>query len=90
MSYLSIHACVNDPSFQGRLLACIADEGAVDPQPEYVRLQWVVASANDIEAAYESALAGNNPDPGGDESVITDGMILSAVQSHPPEVQDAS
>jgi hypothetical protein len=82
---------VNDPSFQGRLLACIADEGSDNPTVEYGRLQWSVASANDIEAAYASALAADNPDPGGDESVITDGMILSAVQANPPpEVPDAS
>ena len=85
MSYSSIYACVNDESFLGRLQACIADEGAADPAAELPRLRWVVASADDIEAAYASALAADNPDPGGDESVITDGMILSAVQANPPE-----
>jgi hypothetical protein len=35
-----------------------------------------------VESAYASALAANNPNPGGDESVITDGMILSHVQAN--------
>ena len=38
------------------------------------------------EAEYASALAAGNPNPGGDEAVITDAMILSAVQAHwPPD-----
>jgi hypothetical protein len=45
---------------------------------------WAVASANDVEAAYASALAAENPDPGGDETVITDGMILAHVQANLP------
>jgi len=51
---------------------------------EGVRMVWPVALAT--EAEYASALAANNPNPGGDESVITDGMILSAVQANwPPD-----
>ena len=41
----------------------------------------LLASKSDIEAAYASAVAAGHEDPGGDESVITDGMILAAVQS---------
>ena len=83
MSYGTINRCVNDSAFQGRLTACAADEGAADPYSEMLRLVWIVASADDIEAAYASALAAGIEDPGGDESVITDGMILSAVQANP-------
>ena len=84
MSFSTINLCANDPSFQGRVTACAAAEGAADPNAEmYARLRWPVAAASDIEAAYASALAADNPDPGGDESVITDAMILSAVQAVP-------
>ena len=41
--------------------------------------------AVDTEAAYESALAAGNPDPGGDPAVITDAAIGSAIQAHWPE-----
>ena len=84
MSYSTVNQCANDASFQGRLTACCAQEGRDDPIGSMFAVRWPVAGASDIEAAYASALASNNPDPGGDETVITDGMILSAVQANLP------
>ena len=81
MSYNTINECANDQAFIGRLTAAAAQEDAVDPIGAAYTLRWPVSTASDIEAAYASALAGGNPNPGGDESVITDGMILSAVQA---------
>ena len=49
---------------------------------EGVQLIWPVALST--EAEYASAIAAGNPDPGGDPAVITDGMILSAVQANWP------
>jgi len=83
VSYKTINLCANDRSFLDRLTACTADEGAPYPEGETQRLRWIASSADDIEAAYASAVAAENPDPGGDESVITDGMILSVVQANP-------
>ena len=82
MSYSSINQCANDSVFQGRVTACCAQEGADSPQSAMTQVIWPVSSATDIEAAYESALTANNPSPGGDASVITDQMILSAVQAN--------
>jgi hypothetical protein len=49
-------------------------------------MYWPVCVAGDVAAAYESALAAGNPNPGGDPAVVTDGMILSAVQADwPPD-----
>lgn len=84
MSYTTIHQCANDPAFVDRVTACIAQEGHANPQSVLGNVVWPVASKTDIEAAYASAIAAGNPNPGGDESVITDGMILAAVQSIPP------
>ena len=84
MSYATINLCANDPALQGRVTACCAQEGAESPQSAMYQLIWPLSSAADIEAAYASALAADNPDPGGDETVITDGMILSAVQANMP------
>ena len=79
MSYLSISKCVADNDFVSRVTACVADEGkAIANVPG--DLYWHCASADDIEAAYASALAGDVPNPGADETVITDGMILGVVQ----------
>jgi hypothetical protein len=82
MSYSTINKCANDSAFMGRVMACCAQEGSTNPSNDMYTLIWPVSSATDIEAAYASALASENPNPGGDETVITDGMILSAVQAH--------
>ena len=80
MSYLSISKCVADNDFQQRVVACIADEGK--PTSNIVPdLFWQVARADDIEAAYSYALDAEIPNPGADETVITDGMILGVIQA---------
>ena len=87
MSYSSIHRCVNDGSFVGRVNACIAQEQTRrgdPPNPGVLSdpMRWHVASAADVEAAYAAALDAGTPDPGGDPTVITDGMILANVQAN--------
>jgi hypothetical protein len=82
MSYNTINQCANDQAFLARLTGASAQEGAWDPGQVAMHIRWSVAGASDVEAAYASALAAENPNPGGDESVITDGMILAKVQSN--------
>jgi hypothetical protein len=84
MSYGSMFRCFNDHSLRGRVTACCADEGVENAEEVAFNMMWTVATADDIAAAYASALAANNPDPGGDETVVTDGMILGVVQAHLP------
>lgn len=89
MSYQTINRCAYDPELQGRLNAAIAQEqraagDPVDPLALVGPMSWAVAAASDVEAAYASALAAGNPHPGGDESVVTDGMILANVQANMP------
>jgi hypothetical protein len=85
MSYATINKCANDQAFIGRLTAsCAQEERPPDPSTAAYEVRWYVSSRSDIESAFASALAANNPDPGGDESVVTDQMILSAVQAAPP------
>jgi hypothetical protein len=89
MSFNTISRCVNDPAFGDRVNACLAEEQIAkgeQAQPGNLisSMVWAVASADDVEAAYASALAANNPNPGGDEAVITDAMILSHVQANWP------
>ena len=81
MSYFTIAQCVKDVDFIDRITACVSQEPAGDVNAIPADLFWFVASRGDIEAAYASALAGNLPHPGADPAVITDGMILSAVQA---------
>ena len=87
MSYTTISRCVADQAFSNRVTACTAQEQVArreDVEPGSHAMLWAVASASDVEAAYASAVAANNPNPGGDESVISDAMILSHVQANWP------
>lgn len=81
MSYTSISKCADDGHFNARITACCAQEGITNPQQEASEIRWAVAAKSDIEAAYAYALNAGNPSPGADPTVITDGQILSAVQS---------
>lgn len=81
MSYNTIYKCAYDQPFRNRVSSCVAQEGSASPELVMGQLIWPIASRTDIEAAYASALAAGNPNPGGDEAVITDQMILSAVQA---------
>ena len=89
MTYAISNQIANDPDLYARITAAAAEEGA--SSPEYTTssfLRWPVAIADDVVAAYASALAAGNPSPGGDEAVITDQMILSVVQAHWPANPD--
>ena len=80
MGYWEISAMARDADLGARVQACAAQEIDGDPY------QWQAANMLDVVAspgwdeAWSSALAGGNEAPGRDPAVITDGMILSAVQ----------
>jgi len=86
MTYAISNQIANDSALFARITAAAAEEGSASP--EYTTssfLRWPVAIANDVVAAYASALAAGNPNPGGDEAVITDQMILGVVQANWPD-----
>jgi hypothetical protein len=98
MSYATIAVSATDPALVARIRSATVQEawtvnGGATDYGQSVRVSdynsaamvWPVCVASDVEAAYESALAAGNPDPGGDPSVVTDGMILGAVQTRWPE-----
>ena len=98
MSYSSLTRQVYDPVFQSRVQACAMKEawhneelGATDfglalkrsqVSPQQV-FSWPVSIDN--EDAYEYAINAENPDPGGDPTVITDEAILAGVQQYWPQ-----
>jgi len=91
VSFNTINRCANDPSFNARVTACVAQEQQAHNEPAspnsiIEQMRWAVATASDVEAAFAYALAAGNPDPGGDETVITDGMILANVQAEWPNL----
>lgn len=85
MSYLTQAHLSQDPIVRQRVAACVAREGIVTPHP----VQWAEAHAWEIAAepgfddAYAYAIAGGKTpaEAGADEGVITDAMLLSAVQA---------
>lgn len=89
MTYLAQAAVADNQTMQQRVAQCAAEQ-AVNVPPQSPD-QWAYenrrtwAAAPGWDAAWESALAshpGNDTyDPGHDEAVITDQMILSQVQA---------
>jgi hypothetical protein len=81
MGYWEIAEMGRDVDLGARVQACAAQEIDGDP------IQWQLANMLDVcaspgwDAAWSSALAAGNETPGRDPAVITDGMVLSAVQS---------
>jgi hypothetical protein len=99
MSYSSISKSTYDSGLRERIIAATTQEAWNNPlaydtnygravrsqQENGSSMIWGVCTATDIEAAYEYALNSGNLMPGADESVITDGMILSAIQERWPQ-----
>ena len=78
-----IWACVVQESYDNPVLAATDYATRVRASPSVsMELVWPVAIAT--EDAYAYALEADNPDPGGDPTVITDAAILSAVQANWP------
>ena len=94
-SYLSIAAIANDDFIRSRMTACVTQQqhlGSIavnlpntaipyNAQAWVEAYSYVWASSPDWGAAWDSALASGTEEPGKDEGVITDGMILATVQA---------
>jgi hypothetical protein len=82
MSYWNISVMALDNDLTRREAAAAAQENAPGDANQWALDHGLqLASSPGWDAAYSSALAGGVENPGRDEAVITDGMILSAVQS---------
>lgn len=81
MSYKSVADMAEDYALSRRITAAAAKESIDNPQGWVQLFRWEVAGQPGWDAAWDSAVASGNPDPGNDEAVITDAMILSGVQA---------
>ncbi|QJD49999.1 hypothetical protein SEA_RASOVI_22 [Microbacterium phage Rasovi] len=85
MSYATVALMRRDYDLANRVAACVAVEGISDyPEQWAGENAWALAAQPGWAEAWESAVVSHpDPDyrPALDEGVITDGMILSAVQS---------
>ena len=81
MSYKSVADMAENYALNRRIIAGAAKESVDNPEGWVQLYRWEVASQPGWDAAWDSAVAGGVTDPGSDEGVITDGMILSGVQA---------
>lgn len=79
--YYEIGLIATDGAMHMRCVACATQEGIADADNWVWSQAWALAAQPGWGAAWASALAADNPSPGSDPSVITDGQILSAVQA---------
>ena len=80
MTYKSIAQMAQDQSLTLRVTACAAQENKPNFQAWVRNNMWTIVSASDWDAAWTYAVDTNIVDPGNNEGVITDQMILSQVQ----------
>lgn len=89
MSYKMIYVMAHDQDLQNRISGCIATQSGyavpsgIYPSPPAVanHIAWQCAGQPGWGDAYSYAVGTNVVKPGDDEGVITDAMILSAVQA---------
>ena len=81
MSYKTQALLAKDENMIARVTACAALEGIFEPYNWTFKRTWQLSAQPGWDAAYAYAITANVDNPGNDEGVITDGMILSAVQS---------
>jgi hypothetical protein len=90
MAYADIADLANDSDFHGRNAACIEQEPTFPPTSDPTRWasenRWALAASPGFGDAYASAVVGEVERPGRDPSVISDAMILSAVQARMAEL----
>jgi hypothetical protein len=81
MSFLTQDEISSNHAMRSRIAQCAAGQHINDPDgwTDATRRSW--AAAPGWDAAWESAQASGIDDPGVDEAVINDEMILSQVQA---------
>lgn len=84
MSYYDVATMSGDIDLTSRVSACAAQEGIPEPRQWVNDNMLVVAAAPGWGEAWASAIAAGNEAPGRDPAVITDPMILAAVQPLAP------
>lgn len=80
MTYRTQAILAQDFDLQQRVQACAATQGLGTVPDWAADHMWELSASPGWDAAYASALEARVEGPGNSESVITDAMILAAVQ----------
>ena len=91
MAYYDLAQLADDDDFKDRVGAAAQSEGLIAVGSGRVEQwvadhRWTLAGAPGFPDAYASAIENHLPNPGRDPAVISDAMILSAIQALPPVV----
>lgn len=81
MSYNTVAQMARDFGLKERIAACASTEGEREPVAWAEANMWRLAGAPGWDPAYFAAVQADRDEPGKAEDVITDGMILAAVQA---------
>lgn len=81
MAFSDIALLNSDSDFIQRTRACAATEGEADPVGWAQDHQWQMSATPGFGDKYATAVLNGIVRPGNDQSVISDGDILSAVQA---------
>lgn len=81
MAYSDVALLEGDSDFRQRTRACVSQEGELDPIGWSNEHSWQMAGTPGFGDAYAYALNAGVERPGNDPAVISDPMILSAVQA---------
>jgi hypothetical protein len=80
MTYWDTSELADDADFRARCTAALATEQHPSPEQQAYAWRWKYAGEPGFGDAYAYAIATGVENPGRDETVITDGQILSATQ----------
>lgn len=81
MGYFDVSLLASDGDFIARTRACVSTEGETDPINWTNDHIWEMAGTPGFGEKYSYAINTGVENPGRNESVITDGDILAAVQA---------
>jgi hypothetical protein len=85
VTYTAIVAIASSQSLTGRIAASAAEQGIADPMGWANEHRWATAAEPGWAAAWDFAVDNqtldDNPDTGARPGVISDAMILAAVQA---------
>lgn len=81
MSYQTQAILARDNDIILRLAACAATQNIENPEQWAWNRSWKFSAQSGWDTAYAAAIKANTENPGKSETIITDSMILKAVQA---------
>lgn len=79
-----------DYALRLRLYACAGEEGIENPQMWVDQNIWQIVANDEFDQSYSYALGTNVANPGHDEGVISDAVILAHIQPLKPAAPTGS